>query len=616
MSIKINKNNKYKKKKCNCNLQHTIDFEFNGQQVSYKFKNEGVYHKFVDALKDGYYMPNDVNNANDVNGANKKNIDYVNKILGIIRDKLRKQSVGVRGEQEPQTSVSAKKLPQSEDVSDADGTKLSVDKEEETQKKDDIKKLEKSLKHTKEYKNFTGILKSTDTGLYYLCKEGKIHTANLYRFKREGLKKKLNGEGYEKTPFINYLRRSNWSYPSAIQKKYKDLYREYSLVYLQKAGPRIKVDDAGEEIRGGDVRTTFGTFSLLNDEQKFRMYFKSETTSTQTMSDMSKSGQHEFELIHKTVEMTAREIRNNLQLRLSNGVPVDNIIEYEKANVQPKSYDLSTKIYFEKANKITYASNPPTYQEIKNYDITATEKEDANIRKIMNKDASLRSEFKIIPAQFKDNMRVTIPAFSKFEKFINKYSKKFGIEPELVKAIITAESGGKIKAKSNKGALGLMQIIQSTFDSMTNSTRFKNRERTDPEANIYAGCKYISQLSKKSWINGNIVLIVGAYNAGPGNLKSSYDSGYNIFINRKPNKNKDRYNYISKIISAYKELGGKESIDLNTKNNKYVSKLKVKKETKKKKQQSNNAPKNKKVVPVPEKGPLPPQLKPVKKQST
>ena len=386
-SIKKNKNNLYNKKSCNCPKKHTITLEFNGEKITYSFINQGTYHKFLDALENKYFLPKDTNKPNNKLAATQANIDYVNKILGIIRDKLRKQSVGVRGEQESQTSVSAKKLPQSGDVSDA--TNLDVSKKLET--KDDISALENSLKRTKEYKNFTGILKSTDTGLYYLCKEGKIHTANLYRFKREGLKKKLKGDEYKKTPFINYLRSLKWSYPSAIQKKYEDLYDKYDLKYLEKAGPRIKVNDKGEEIKeDGDKRTTFGTVSLLNDEQKFRMYFLSETTSTKTMSDMLKSGEHKFNLIHKTVEMTAREIRNNLELRLSNGVPVDNIIEYEKSNVQPKSYDLSTKIYFEKANKISYNSKPPTYEEIKNYDITATGKQDVDIKSIMGEIGSTK----------------------------------------------------------------------------------------------------------------------------------------------------------------------------------------------------------------------------------
>lgn len=81
------------------------------------------------------------------------------------------------------------------------------------------------------------------------------------------------------------------------------------------------------------------------------------------------------------------------------------------------------------------------------------------------------------------------------------------LEPALIKAIIKAESNGRMKAVSPKGAQGMMQLMPFT------SARLKVSDPFDPIQNIEGGVKYIKELVEV--FKGNLVHAVAAYNAGP-----------------------------------------------------------------------------------------------------
>lgn len=96
----------------------------------------------------------------------------------------------------------------------------------------------------------------------------------------------------------------------------------------------------------------------------------------------------------------------------------------------------------------------------------------------------------------------------KFSNLITKSAVTYDVPPGLVAAVIHAESNFNPKALSNKGARGLMQITGGTARYL----RLKNSH--DPEQNVLAGCKYLRELI--DLFNGNIMLAIAAYNAGPG----------------------------------------------------------------------------------------------------
>ncbi len=90
---------------------------------------------------------------------------------------------------------------------------------------------------------------------------------------------------------------------------------------------------------------------------------------------------------------------------------------------------------------------------------------------------------------------------------VQRAAQKHKLDPALLHAIISAESGYNPQAVSPKGALGLMQILPETARDLGLS------DPLEPLANIDAGAKHIKRLLK---LYPNIQLALAAYNAGEG----------------------------------------------------------------------------------------------------
>jgi Rod binding domain-containing protein len=95
----------------------------------------------------------------------------------------------------------------------------------------------------------------------------------------------------------------------------------------------------------------------------------------------------------------------------------------------------------------------------------------------------------------------------KIEGAITDAADKFGLNPDLLRAVIKHESGGNPQAVSPGGAKGLMQLIDSTAKMLGVINPF------DPVENIMGGAKYLSQLIDK--FGGDLKKALASYNAGP-----------------------------------------------------------------------------------------------------
>jgi soluble lytic murein transglycosylase-like protein len=108
-------------------------------------------------------------------------------------------------------------------------------------------------------------------------------------------------------------------------------------------------------------------------------------------------------------------------------------------------------------------------------------------------------------------VRVTREAGSRvaesIDRHITKESRRQSLRPDLVRAVIQVESAFNGRARSPKGAMGLMQLMPAT------AAEYGVRNPWDPGENIRAGVAYLRRLLDR--YEGNEELALAAYNAGP-----------------------------------------------------------------------------------------------------
>lgn len=99
----------------------------------------------------------------------------------------------------------------------------------------------------------------------------------------------------------------------------------------------------------------------------------------------------------------------------------------------------------------------------------------------------------------------------KYDGIIKEIAKEYDLEPALIHSIILIESDYDPRAVSNKGAMGLMQLMPATAEHYGVKNPF------DPRENIMGGTKYLKDMCKLYYNSTDHVL--AAYNAGQTAIK-------------------------------------------------------------------------------------------------
>ena len=114
---------------------------------------------------------------------------------------------------------------------------------------------------------------------------------------------------------------------------------------------------------------------------------------------------------------------------------------------------------------------------------------------------------------------------TEFGEYVEKYSQENNVDPLMIYALIKTESNFDEGATSNKGACGLMQIMDNTAREIAQNTLMEYESGItlyNPENNIKIGIKYFAELRKTF---GNDEIALAAYNAGSGNVNKWIEEG-------------------------------------------------------------------------------------------
>jgi hypothetical protein len=121
----------------------------------------------------------------------------------------------------------------------------------------------------------------------------------------------------------------------------------------------------------------------------------------------------------------------------------------------------------------------------------------------------------------------------RLDRIVRDAAARHQVDPALVKAVISTESGWNSRAISRKGAVGLMQLIPGT------AQRFGVGNPFDPAQNVEGGTSYLKSLLDR--YNGDLTKTLAAYNAGE----------HAVDLSRGVPAYPETQRYVQKVTDAY-----------------------------------------------------------------
>ncbi len=148
-----------------------------------------------------------------------------------------------------------------------------------------------------------------------------------------------------------------------------------------------------------------------------------------------------------------------------------------------------------------------------------------------------------------------------YDEIIAKYAEKYNVPEYVIYAVIKTESGFDPEAQSSAGAVGLMQMMPSTFEWLTGDEHLGERlpasALTQPDVSIRYGTYYLQYLYRK--FNYNWDTAFAAYNGGEGNVAKwlkdeEYSDGKGNLVDIPFPETKSYVSKVNRAIDTYKEL--------------------------------------------------------------
>ncbi|MCM3256984.1 phage tail tape measure protein [Paenibacillus lautus] len=155
---------------------------------------------------------------------------------------------------------------------------------------------------------------------------------------------------------------------------------------------------------------------------------------------------------------------------------------------------------------------------------------------------------RVIPSSVSTQPTTSSKSYTgKYANAVNKYASDYGIDPNLIAAIIQQESTFNPNAGSSAGARGLMQLMPGTAKEMG------VKDITNPADNIAGGTRYFAQMLQR--YKGDVELALMAYNAGPSRIDKWIDSGRSTAL---PTETTD---YVPKVMGHYQQFAGSTAVN-------------------------------------------------------
>jgi soluble lytic murein transglycosylase len=168
--------------------------------------------------------------------------------------------------------------------------------------------------------------------------------------------------------------------------------------------------------------------------------------------------------------------------------------------------------------------------------------------------AAVLALFPLLPRAEEVVLRVLYPL--EYERQIKSASREYGADPALVAAVIHVESRFGHESESSEGAYGLMQILPSTANFISERSGIEGDYR-EPGVNIRMGTWYLGYLEGRYL--GDERLMLAAYNSGEGTVDAWIsEEGFDV---RRDIPYAETRNYVENVLEAretYRRLYGRD----------------------------------------------------------